>query len=68
MLNFCDFIQVFVFTTNHHLKSEFILSTISFTNNMNSNGELGSPNFRPILDSKKCENEDLYLTHSLTIL
>ena len=20
MLNFCDFIQVFVFTTNHHLK------------------------------------------------
>ena len=22
MLNFCDFIQVFVFTTNHHLKSK----------------------------------------------
>ena len=21
MLNFCDFIQVFVFTTNHHLKA-----------------------------------------------
>ena len=21
MLNFCDFIQVFVFTTNHHLKT-----------------------------------------------
>ena len=21
ILNFCDFIQVFVFTTNHHLKS-----------------------------------------------
>ena len=21
MLNFCDFIQVYVFTTNHHLKS-----------------------------------------------
>ena len=32
------------------LKSEFILSTISFTNNMNSKGELGSPCFRPILD------------------
>ena len=24
MLNFCDFIQVFVFTTNHHLKDEKI--------------------------------------------
>ena len=23
MLNFCDFIQVFVFTTNHHLNSPF---------------------------------------------
>ena len=22
MLNFCDFIQVYVFTTNHHLKHE----------------------------------------------
>ena len=22
MLNFCDFIQVFVFTTNHHLKQQ----------------------------------------------
>ena len=22
MLNFCDFIQVFVFTTNHHLKTD----------------------------------------------
>ena len=22
MLNFCDFIQVFVFTTNHHLKQK----------------------------------------------
>ena len=22
MLNFCDFIQVFVFTTNHHLKHQ----------------------------------------------
>ena len=22
MLNFCDFIQVFVFSTNHHLKGE----------------------------------------------
>ena len=27
MLNFCDFIQVFVFTRNHHLKS---LSTFTF--------------------------------------
>ena len=24
MLNFCDFIQVFVFTTNHHLKCNSI--------------------------------------------
>ena len=23
MLNFCDFIQVFVFTRNHHLKGKF---------------------------------------------
>ena len=23
MLNFCDFIQVFVFTTNHHLNQQF---------------------------------------------
>ena len=23
MLNYCDFIQVFVFTTNHHLKAVF---------------------------------------------
>ena len=22
MLNFCDFIQVYVFSTNHHLKEE----------------------------------------------
>ena len=22
MLNFCDFIQVYVFTTNHHLNTE----------------------------------------------
>ena len=24
MLNFCDFIQVYVFTTNHHLKMKMI--------------------------------------------
>ena len=24
MLNFCDFIQVFVFTTDHHLKGRFL--------------------------------------------
>ena len=30
MLNFCDFIQIFVFTTNHHLKSfEIIVCTLS---------------------------------------
>ena len=26
MLNFCDFIQVFVFTTNHHLKYRNLIS------------------------------------------
>ena len=26
MFNFCDFIQVFVFTTNHHLKCIYILN------------------------------------------
>ena len=25
MLNFCDFIQVFVFTTNHHLKQSYLV-------------------------------------------
>ena len=25
MLNFCDFIQVYVFTTNHHLKGYLML-------------------------------------------
>ena len=29
MLNFCDFIQVSVFTTNHHLKSPQCLSVVS---------------------------------------
>ena len=24
MLNFCDFIQVYVFTTNHHLNGYFL--------------------------------------------
>ena len=29
MLNFCDFIQIFVFTTNHHLKrSRTILAEV----------------------------------------
>ena len=27
MLNFCDFIQVFVFTTNHHLNVTFYVHT-----------------------------------------
>ena len=26
MLNFCDFIQVFVFTTNHHLKPKIFFT------------------------------------------
>ena len=25
MLNFCDFIQVFVFTRNHHLKEPYLI-------------------------------------------
>ena len=28
MLNFCDFIQVYVFSTNHHLNSLFGLDNI----------------------------------------
>ena len=31
MLIFCDFIQVFVFTTNHHLKEPLELSAFSLT-------------------------------------
>ena len=30
MLHFCDFIQVFVFTRNHHLKTPMIFSPIYF--------------------------------------
>ena len=29
MLNFCDFIQVYVFTSNHHLKTDVIDSNSS---------------------------------------
>ena len=28
MLNFCDFIQVYVFTRNHHLKANYISFSI----------------------------------------
>ena len=28
MLNFCDFIQVFVFTPNHHLKTDMLEKSI----------------------------------------
>ena len=28
MLNFCDFIQVFVFTPNHHLKIRYLIITL----------------------------------------
>ena len=28
MLNFCDFIQVYVFTTNHHLKMNLLVSVM----------------------------------------
>ena len=36
MLNFCDFIQVYVFTTNHHLK--YILKCIyNYNFQLNSN-------------------------------
>ena len=31
MLNFCDFIQVYIFTTNHHLKAS--LSEVIETKN-----------------------------------
>ena len=31
MLNFCDFIQVYVFTTNHHLKVKFDENNSSVT-------------------------------------
>ena len=32
MLNFCDFIQVYVFTTNHHLKIRVLFVTSYFDN------------------------------------
>ena len=37
MFNFCDFIQVFVFTTNHHLKAAHSRGLVSLCY-MNSNG------------------------------
>ena len=30
MLNFCDFIQVYVFTTNHHLKLRSLILNLGF--------------------------------------
>ena len=30
MLNFCDFIQVFVFTRNHHLKSSIFCLRLTY--------------------------------------
>ena len=35
MLNFCDFIQVFVFTTNYHLKAYEYKNSIIFTKENN---------------------------------
>ena len=37
MLNFCDFIQVFVFTTNHHLK---LVENVNCPNKQASKGSL----------------------------
>ena len=34
MLNFCDFIQVFVFTRNHHLKGQGNSAHINYVNIM----------------------------------
>ena len=34
MLNFCDFIQVFVFTTNHHLKARMLKLCIHMDNEL----------------------------------
>ena len=48
-------------------KSAFLFSTISFTKSINNTGKLGSPCFKPMLESKK-ENGDLYFTHDLTIV
>ena len=50
MLNFCDFIQVFVFTTNHHLNvalhifdtyCKYILGVHAKASNLATIGELG---------------------------
>ena len=41
-------------------------SIISFTKSMNKIGELGSPCFRSICESKNCENVLLYLMQSFT--
>ena len=44
MLNFCDFIQVFVFTTNHHLKSQ---------NDTDSYSELSYNEYK-VIDYRTC--------------
>ena len=40
---------------------------MSLTNSMNNRGELGSPCFRPMLELKNSEKEELYLTHDFTV-
>ena len=41
MLNFCDFIQVYVFTTNHHLKFRNVHDRTSvFVNKINTDRQV----------------------------
>ena len=48
------------------LISVLIFCTISFINNINIRGELGSPCFKPIWELKKPVRDDLYRIHDLT--
>ena len=53
---------------NTPFRSALILLTMSLTNSINNNGELGSPCFRPIWEEKNCEKADLYRMQSFTVV
>ena len=72
MLNFCDFIQVFVFIRNHHLKMGLsFISTINYSRPLNEVIANGVPVLstdlccRPIqFDTKSIENLVVNITNN----
>ena len=55
MLNFCDFIQVYVFTTNHHLNAnDFFLTQCILIFSLFSVNDCILINIAPIFSGKEC--------------